>query len=185
MSVDHLALMRSRLAEQFKGLPNLDAFLHAFGDQLNDLEEFYTQLMTLRTLQAAEGTQLDKLGVVLGQGRNALDDSGYRTVLQARIAEYQSNGTIEDVIEVLLVLGGASSVLVVESFPARFQAYPLGLNSPVSNADIATAINQIKLAGVGADVFIPSPSLPQFTFDHAVDASHAGFDAGHLSGPII
>ena len=177
--------MRAGLAQQFVGLPNLDAFIKAVGDQLNDVEEFFGQLLTLRTLQNAVGAQLDRLGVLLGQGRNSLSDSDYRTVLQSKIVEYQANGSVEDVIQMLLTLGRASSVLITESFPARFLAYPVGLNPPVSNADLAAALVNIKLAGVGMEVFVPPSSNPVFTFDHAVDATHAGFDAGHLSGPLI
>ncbi len=184
MSVDHLALMRAGLIQQFKGLPNLDAFVHALGDQLNDVEEFFGQLLTLQTLELSVGVQLDRLGLLLGQGRNSLSDSDYRTILQARIVQYQGQGTAENIIQLLLILGGASSVVLSESFPARFQVLLYGLNAVVSNSDLAAAVLQAKLAGVRVDVFIPSPSLPQFTFDHAIDATHAGFDQGHLSGPI-
>ncbi len=184
MSVDHLARMRAGLIQQFKGLPNLDAFVHAFGDQLNDVEEFFGQLLVLQTLQESVGVQLDRLGVLLGQGRNGLGDGDYRTILQARIVQYRANGTIEDIIQILLILGGAGSVVISESFPARFQALVYGLNAVVSNSDLAAAVLQTKLAGVRVDVFVPSPTNPQFTFDHVIDSTHAGFDQGHLSGPI-
>ncbi len=177
--------MQSRLIEQFKGLPNLDAWVKAAGAQFTDIEEALGQLLAGLAFQNAVGAQLDEIGVALHQGRGELDDDTYKTVLQSRIVQYQGNGTIEDIIQILITLGGCSAVTITEFFPARFQADLEGLNPLVSNADLYSAVLQSKLAGVRADVFIPAPTNPQFTFDHVIDATHAGFDQGHLRGPII
>ncbi len=185
MSVDHLARMRARLITQYRGLPTLDAFLHALGDQMNDIEEVFGQILSQLTLQNATGAQLDAFGLLLGQGRNGLGDDDFRTIIQARIVQYQGNGTIEDIIQILLALGGSSSMQLNEYFPARFQVKLADFAPLISASDIASAILQSKLAGVAVDVFIPAPTNPQFTFDHVADSGHDGFDQGHLSGPII
>lgn len=173
--------MLSRLAEQFKGLPVLEAFLVAIGDQLNDVEEFFQQLIDNVTLQGSVGAQLDKMGVILAQGRNGLGDDDYRTILQARIIEYQSNGTTEDIIQILLTLGGAAEVQVTESFPAAFQAVSVGANPPVSDADVHTAVLQTKFAGVGVNLL--QADDPVFALD-AVGPNQAGWDLGHFAGPL-
>lgn len=184
MSVDHLQAMLDRLIQQFKGLPNLQAFFTAFGNQLNDVEEFYGQLMNDLILENAIGTQLDNLGAVLNQGRNGLTDDDYRAVLQSRIVEYQSNGTIEDLIQIMLVLGGANQVQLLEDFPAGFQITARGINSPVANKDIVAAILQAKLAGVQANIEAET-ALPIFQLDLAATAVNDGLDKGHIAGPLI
>ncbi len=182
MSVDHLALMRAGLIQQFRGLPNLDAFVHALGDQLNDVEEFFAQLLTLQTLELSVGVQLDRLGVLLGQGRNALSDSDYRTLLQTRIIQYQAQGTVEEIIQAILALSVTSVVQLTEVFPAAFQVVAVDLsNVVVASSDLKAAIFGMKLAGVGAQ--INQVSSPAFAFDTA-SAGRAGFDVGHLAGPF-
>jgi hypothetical protein len=170
--------MRARLIEQFKGLPNLDAFIKAYGNQLNDVEEFFGQLLTMLPLQGAVGAQLDRLGKALGQGRNGLSDENYQAILQARVIEYQSNGTLEDLIQILLAMGGAAKVQALEVFPAGVQIAAVG--GSANPQDMTSAIIQAKGAGVRLTL-LSTPSLPAFAYDTPVSADFAGYDAGHLS----
>jgi hypothetical protein len=181
VSVDHLAAMRARLISQFQGLPNLDAFIHAAGDQLNDIDEFFGQLASLLTLQTAVGAQLDVLGVILGQSRNGLTDSPYRTLLQARVSAYASTGSVESLIQILMSLGGAQTVRVLESSLPDITVTILGLNSPVTHRDILTAMQLAKPAGVSLTLNAV-PGLPAFQFDATDPTQGAGFDVGHLAG---
>jgi len=184
MSVDHLALMRSRLISQFKGLPVLDAFLHGLGDQLNDVEEALGQLMTQLILPNAIGVQLDKLGDALNQSRNGLGDGDYRTLLQARVVAYQSQGTVENLIQILLTIGGAQQVQVLEGTPAAMQISAANLGTDVTHSDIVTSVFEAKAAGVGLNL-VANSTKPVFQYDNPASANNAGYDVGHVAGPLI
>ena len=183
VATDHTAAMRAGLIGQFKGLPNIDAFIKAFGAQLNDLDEYFGQLLTQLILPNAEGVQLDKIGDVLDQGRNGLGDDDYKTLLQARIIQYQSMGTAEDLIQLLLTLAGTNRVDNYENFPAKITLIARSPATAISNADIITAVQEAKAVGVGVN--LNQGNIPIFQFDLAATAANAGFDQGHLAGPLI
>jgi hypothetical protein len=175
--------MRANLISQFTGLPNLDAFMVAVGNQLNDLDEFFGQLFTNLTLQNAVGAQLDNLGAILGQARTGLSDDAYRTLLQATISAYQSNGSVEALIQIMLSLGGVSGAQVVEGNTAILAT----VVTPVVNVSasvLETAVLQAKPAGVLLN--LNGANNPIFAFDSAgPNGLGAGFDQGHFAGPLI
>ena len=84
----------SDLPQQFRGKPNIEAFLLALAKQLTGLRGFFAQLETLRSLQAAEGAQLDGIGGIVAMSRTEalavskmanqvvpMDDKTYRMYL--------------------------------------------------------------------------------------------------------
>jgi hypothetical protein len=180
---DHVAAMQANIITQFKGQPNLAAFVNAVGAQLNDVEEFFTQILNNLCLENAVGVQLDGLGAALNQGRNGLGDSDYRTLLQARIVSQQATGTIEDMLVILKTLANCTYVSVQESFPAKMVLTAIQPTQPnLTNADILTAVAQAKAAGVGALVL--TASAPVFQYDLPATANNAGYDVGHIAGPM-
>ena len=189
MSVEHIAAMKSHLISQFRELPTLGAFIDALGQQLNDVEEFFGQLLTNLSIQTLAGPHLDKLGDMLQQSRNGMSDDDYRTMLQARVVAYRSQGTIENLIQILLTIAGAQAVQVVEeATPPNY--YPTlaiaasACSASVILADVYSAVYQAKPAGVGLALSITSASLPVFQFDAAATGNNDGFDIGHLAGLI-
>lgn len=65
-----------------------------------DIENAYQQLLTGRTLDNAEGVQLDIIGKFVMQKRGGLDDALYRRILRARIAANASDGRVPDMLRV-------------------------------------------------------------------------------------
>lgn len=182
VSVDHLAAMRAGLIGQFKDLPNLDAFIRAIGNQLNDVDEFFGQLFANLNLQNAVGIQLDNLGLTLAQSRNGLGDDDYRTLLQARISAYRSTGNVESLLQIILGLGGASGAQVIEG-ASHITVTVLAPETIVSHSDLITALLEGKPAGVL--MTINTATVPEFIFDNpGQDGLGAGFDAGHFAGPF-
>ena len=180
---DHTLLMQQLLPMQFQGLPVLGSFIKNIGCQLNDLDEFFGQLFTKLNLQNAGGVQLDGLGTLLGQSRNGLSNNDYKTLLQARIAAYQSKGSVENLIQIMLTLAAAKVVQVIESQPASVAVVTSGEGNPaLSNNDIITAIYQAKPAGVLLTLNA-TIELPAFQCDLPATANNAGFDTGHVAGP--
>jgi hypothetical protein len=145
--------------EQFKGAPNLTALARdVCGPQFQALEDAAQALLTLTSIDDSEGTQLDRLGVLLGQPRAGLDDATYRLALKARVKVNRSSGTVEDIYAFLSALAPGTRFQYVRGFPepaetpgqASFQVTAL---TPISRAQGevgAELLQDAKMAGVRA-----------------------------------
>lgn len=94
------------LLEQFKGKPNLEAWLAVLLGQVQDIEAALWQLLTERDIDNAYGAQLDGLGSIVGERRNGREDEVYRTAIRVRVAVLRSNGRVEELIAILVLLFG-------------------------------------------------------------------------------
>lgn len=72
-SVDYLSQGRDRVGEQFKNKAVFDAYLKLAMDALNEVQASYKDLMQLRSLDTARGSQLDLIGSIVGQPRTLID----------------------------------------------------------------------------------------------------------------
>ena len=60
--VDYVQKLRDDLVEQFKDKPVIDALMEAIGGELNELRQFYDDLLEKRSISTAVGRQLDGIG---------------------------------------------------------------------------------------------------------------------------
>jgi len=102
--LDHVSDGLSRLLTQYKGKPKMEAVLTAYMEQVQDLETAFFELLQLRYISTGVGIQLDIAGKILGEPRNERVDELYRVALKARALINYSEGTPEDLLEVLLAL---------------------------------------------------------------------------------
>jgi len=116
---DHQGDARDALLEQFKTLPNIQAVIDAASAQSQELDLELLKLAFERTLDTAEGVNLDVIGSIIGRERPDLDDDQYRSILRGQVLANLSRGTIEDIIGVIAaVYAGAATVQAVEEYPA-------------------------------------------------------------------
>ena len=71
--IDHNSLYKTRLLEQFKQSSNLIGLIDALQLGQEDLETTLHQMLTLRSINTAEGAQLDIIGEILGQSRDVVN----------------------------------------------------------------------------------------------------------------
>lgn len=71
--VDFLEEAKARFTQQFKDKPVFEAYIKIVTDELEELQEVYKDLMQLRDLDNAVGTQLDNIGAIVGQPRVLVD----------------------------------------------------------------------------------------------------------------
>lgn len=110
-ALDHVALGLSRLPLQFQEKPKIAALLTSWLNQSNELENAMIDVLTLRSIDTAIGTQLDDIGVIVGRERAGANDDTYRLYLRAQIAANDSDGVTENLIRVAqLVLDLAPTV---------------------------------------------------------------------------
>lgn len=73
--VDYLSLARTRTTEQFSlsSAPVFDAYLQLLTIEMQSLQNLFSDLMTLRSLDTATGEQLNVIGRIVGQDRVLLN----------------------------------------------------------------------------------------------------------------
>ena len=123
------------LASQFQltnpggAYTNFQKMLYAILTQAQQLNTQEQLLQTMRSIDTAQGVQLDGLGQILGLPRvPGQSDDSYREALQFQIFVNMANGTPQDVIQVLEFLTKASRVWYYEIYPA---AYGLTTNGEI------------------------------------------------------
>jgi len=166
----------ANLIEQFKDQPNLAAFVSAFLNQLQEVEDASFQLITDRTLETSVGVQLDNLGQIIGEERNGLSDDDYRTRLRVQILVNQSSGTVEELLAIIVLL--ESSVIVIKQTPPAAQTITIiDLDSdPVLLARIIATARQ---GGVGTIlIFTLVPAAQAFTFSQFPGTSETDTSRG-------
>lgn len=75
--IDYLSQGRGRVTEQFKNKPVFDAYLKLALDALNDIQGVYKDLMQLRSIETATGSQLDLIGEIVGQERTLVNYNAF------------------------------------------------------------------------------------------------------------
>lgn len=143
---DHVAEMIARLPGQFRSKDdaqnNVEKFLTAVGGSVQDLWQAMQHVLLLRTIESANGAQLDVLGKIVKEPRNGLDDETYRRRVRARIAVHRSKGTVEDLIKV------TELVLLDDAVLIRVVPEPVGsVVIHLENAAIADTIADTVLFG--------------------------------------
>lgn len=143
------------LASQFQirnadgSLTNMQKVVYALTRQAQELNVQEQLLQTMRYLNTAQGVQLDALGEILGLPRiPGQSDDSYRQDLQFQIFVNQSNGTPEEVIQILKYLTDASKIWYIELEPAAYEMITNGLFFPDNPSDLIALIQQTSPSGV-------------------------------------
>ena len=173
--LDHAGKMLARLAEEFRK-PRIAAVLTGEAAQYQAIEDAYWQLLTEFGVDTATGHALDVLGRIVGEPRQGALDADYRLRVRARIRVNRSDGTIEDIIEVVRLLIGSvllpsATIKLTEYYPAAFVLRITGLVISATQALIYSSfIKQARGAGIGsgfgwqetadADAFVTATSSP-------------------------
>ena len=111
---DYISGLLTDLVEQFKGKPHITALMETVGAQLQDLADFYKSLQTDRSIQAAQGAQLDGIGDIVQLSRaeagklasiafpgEPVNDETYRKYLVYKILANTNTCTYPDLIRSL------------------------------------------------------------------------------------
>lgn len=86
--------------------------LLSFAGDIQAVEDTLQQLYTLRSIDEAEGVQLDMLGKIVGQFRGGMIDEDYRRIIRAKISVNRSKGTFADILKVSKLVLDDNAVLV-------------------------------------------------------------------------
>lgn len=123
----------SRLLEQFKDKPNIEALLKGWMKGVQTTEDSLFDLLNNRSIQTAFGIQLDYIGKIVGIKRGGRSDTSYREAIQLQILINTSEGTPDDILEILSLITNAT---IVKSFPH----YPVGGNLYTNGTTIPSTL---------------------------------------------
>lgn len=179
----------SLLTSEYQSATNLLSWLTAPLSILDDASQLLAGLVTFFDLASASGVQLDTLGAIVGQSRTVgfqptsgvspiLDDATYRTLLQAKIAQNQWDGSISSLQTIWKALFPGGSITIADA---------QNMTATVVMSGAFTSILQDLIRN---GYIVPRPegvlytytfaALPAFGFDVS-NAYIAGFDAGHFA----
>ncbi len=182
--VDHAELAVAGLAAQFSPLPVMSGVARAIGNRANGVESLYLDLRDKRTLAAAEGDNLDVIGVLVGQQRKAgQGDLSYRGALAVAMLRNRSKGTADELIAICTAVVGATAAHVFGQFPAAF-AINLQVPTPLTaeqEAELVAFVLAAKSNAIGV-TGIAWYVGPVFGFDGYPDPPFKGYGDGAGSG---
>jgi hypothetical protein len=139
--LDHVSDGLSKLLSQLKDKPRLAAVLSADMRQAQDVENAMFQLLGERFIDNGYGKQLDVVGRIVNQPREGRTDEAYRAALRAKIVVNYSEGTPEDLIEVIHAMtpGAPGHVTdLVYNWDLSRYTYPFGF-SPLNGCSTFTS----------------------------------------------
>lgn len=140
------------LITQFKEKPVLAALLTSWLQQVQELEQAWLDLFTERGLDTATGAQLDVLARIVGTTRDGATDAQLLARIKSRIVINRSNGTAEDLLQIVDELGaiGANPAELVERFPAALELFLPDPLTGIDGDEVARGIYLARSAGVNA-----------------------------------
>jgi len=140
----------NRLLYQYRDSEKLKGFITAlYGTQVQELEDAAWQLLTRLNIDSSEGVQLDHIGKIVGQSRQSMADDRYRIWIKAKIAQNISEGDIEQIISIWRLFNSeATTVQLIENFPAEIAIYSDIALDPLYSEEILTLIQRAMGAGI-------------------------------------
>lgn len=161
---NHLDIALGNLLQQYSDKPKVIGLVTAIVGPIQTFEDAMTSLPFLTSVNGAFGVQLDRLGVIVGQPRNGLNDEPYRIRLKIRIIQNISQGEPDTLIAVYQALTGSNSVQIQENYPAGVRLNSDG-NIPAGQETVTWQnIQEVAAAGVRVDNISTSNSTKAFKF---------------------
>ena len=145
---------------------NFELLVRSYAAEVQALDTAATEVLTLTTINGAEGVQLDGLGQIIGIERQGLDDEPYRSLLRSQIRINRSGGSIEQLNEIIRFATNTSAAdaafELVEGFPADFKI----TYGPIIDAAIGPIAAEAMYLGKAAGVHgVFDDTEPVFAFD--------------------
>lgn len=159
---NHVERSLDLFIEQFEEKTTLQGYEAAILNMYQDIEAVL-QDMKRDMYNLAEGTgdRLDIIGDIVGEPRNGRTDDEYRIALELRIRINNSNGEPEVVRAACIAFTQATSVKLVETFPAGID---LLINTIfVLPPNLITSLEKIASSGVRLRLYL-TDGEPDFAF---------------------
>ncbi len=121
--VDHVSNGLSNLISQYEDSENLRFLLQTFLEELQEIEDVNTEMLSQDDIANAEGVQLDGIGEHLGKRREGLTDADYRVALNIQKILNAGEGRFHTALQMWRTVMGSNTVTMQEEFPAGVALY--------------------------------------------------------------
>lgn len=118
---DLAARAAARVLSQYKSKPKLMALLAGLGGLVQQVEDALWDVVEQLDVDTAQGVWLDYLGSFVGEPRAGALDTPYRTFIKARVIANGSQGRIEDIISVIVMVTAFGTFAVRRCTPASVE----------------------------------------------------------------
>jgi hypothetical protein len=135
----------NQLLHQFRGKPNIEGVLSACLDQIELIDQETFDLVNMFNVDDAVGIILDYVGAIVGVPRDGRNDDDYRAAIQSRLLVNNSEGTPDDLLEILADQTGGDRVRIWEHFPVSVIMYTNGEKVSTEIADVVRQSGPITL----------------------------------------
>ncbi len=139
---NHRETALAHLESMFDASTVVQKLLNVGTVETQELEDVVFSLISERTLESAQGANLDQIGKIVGEPRDGLDDKTYRKFVKIRIRANRSNGNAIEITAIVAeIVEPISGVLYIPLYPAG-----LGLDWLVAEhtaADLRTRLLRI------------------------------------------
>lgn len=127
-NTDYVGQGLKRLLNMYQGKPRMEAWVRSYLRQFQEIEDAAFVFLLARMLQTglAKDDLLDKIGKIVGQGREGFDNDTYTLMIQARIQANRSDGKREQIIKIVSLLAPNVPVRVKNFQPATIEVEALG-----------------------------------------------------------
>lgn len=179
----HEALAVSRFIDQFKDKAKLAAAIASYAEQIQHLEDAAFEVMLERSLDNAVGIQLVILAKIVGAPVTTSVDDELRIIIRTQIAINLSDGTPEDLINILrlvLLLSG-ETFHITEEPPHQVR---LTIDDPLSSiVDPNTTVALLDSADMASirillSYFVDTLAVDMFTLEDSVAGGITGEGLG-------
>lgn len=150
-STDHVERALQKLLSQFGSSPKIRALMATYIEPLQAAERWLADSIAVVSINDGVGVVLDRIGVIVGRGRNGLTDTDYRYALRAQIRINRSCGKTEDFIEVFRLSMNADPAFTLECRDTGPACAELILHGPAPATVIQVlweSARRVKMAGV-------------------------------------
>jgi len=176
--IDQAAGAIERLPSFLADAAQLQALMRALLAPAVELESSFQTMNIGRTLEQAEGSQLDDIGGLFLFPRAGRDDNTYRLWLGASLLALRSAGRNDDLIGIVQLLAPAAIAVDVQSLaPSTAIVEVEGL--PIASSTLLEILTSAKGAGIRLDLVWTAPGLEPLLFG---DTNEAEVDLVHGLG---
>ena len=157
---NYLVSADSKLLSQFREKPVVRGLLLSALTPLQETQQSLIDYSINNNLELAVGSLLDVIGKLVGESRGGRSDSSYRQGIFNRIVINSSEGTVNEVLEILVLLSKGGRHRVFEHHPLTSAYYTTGTASK-DLAKTLTSVSPITSDSVSVyhdpleDAFIP------------------------------
>lgn len=154
--LDYAERAKARILSQYREKPKLVALVMTLAAAVQEIEAALFDVIDQTAVGTAVGSWLDQLGNIVGEERGGVGDVLYRRYINARIAANGSEGTLENIIDVIEAWYGSP-------FPDLRLAELGRMNIEVDMADpdvsaesverLIKLLRDTRSAGVGIELF--------------------------------